>query len=86
MYVSGQCSYTIAYYATQLMYTKSFNDAHIQFLRGSMTLRALPSIELIHQVNVVKSAIVELRVWHNRWILEAVSFIYMPEDKICKHS
>ena len=63
------------------MYTKSFSDAHIQFLRGSMTLRALPGIELIHQVNVVKSAIVELRVWHNRWILEAVSFIYVPEDK-----
>lgn len=40
-----------------------------------MTLVTLPGIELTHQVNVVKSAIVELSVWHERWMLQLVSFI-----------
>ena len=47
----------------------------IMYLRGSMTVVALPGIELTHQVNVVKSAIVELSVWHKRWMLQLVSFI-----------
>ena len=47
----------------------------IMYLRGSMTVVTLPGIELTHQVNVVKSAIVELSVWHMRWMLQLVSFI-----------
>lgn len=47
----------------------------IMYLRGSMTVVTLPRIELTHQVNVVKSAIVELSVWHKRWMLQLVSFI-----------
>lgn len=48
---------------------------YVEFLRGSMTLRALPGIELTHQVNVVKSAIVELSVWYHGRILQGVSLI-----------
>lgn len=48
---------------------------YTELLRGSMTLRASPGIELTHQVNVVKSAIVELSVWHHGWILQGVSLI-----------
>ena len=48
---------------------------YAELLRGSMTLRASPGIELTHQVNVVKSAIVELSVWHHGWILQGVSLI-----------
>ena len=51
----------------------SSND--LLYLRGSMTPEALPGIELTHQVNVVKSAIVELSVWHKRWMLQLISFI-----------
>ena len=45
------------------------------YLRGSMTPGTLPGVELTHQVNMVKSAIVELSVWHKRWMLQLISFI-----------
>lgn len=48
---------------------------YVELLRGRITLRALPGIEITHQVNVVNSAIVELSVWHHGWILQGVSLI-----------
>lgn len=64
----------------QHAYGRSGSSNDLLYLRGSTTPRALPGVELTHQVNVVKSAIVELSVWHKRWLLQLIGFICGIQD------